>query len=149
METKYKVVNGTSYHVETIDTVIDILDTARGRSKRLKIYLGDTKTGRDWFEENERFGYIGRSTGSIKIPLLIPKINSHGGGALLDHCIVKIQESKGNRVLYQHLLYKSPVIEIKEATTETKYTHEVIINGELYGRCRSLESAKRLKNKMS
>src|SRR5205807_9933210 len=83
---KYQIVNGTAYHAETPQKVIDILERARDNRWRLTIDFGDTKTGASWHEIYDTSGYIGRSTGSIKIPLLVHNARSYGGGALLDHC---------------------------------------------------------------
>lgn len=93
---KYQVVNGTAYHAETPQAVIDILERARANNWRLTFDFGDTKTGESWHEENDISGYIGRSTGTIKIPLLIHNVRSYGGGGLLDHCIVAIKHSNKN-----------------------------------------------------
>lgn len=107
----YKVVNGTAYHEETPDAVVNILENARnsGRETRLRFALGDTETGEDWNEIYDTTGYIGRSTGTIKIPLLIAKVTSYGGPAILDHCIVKIERKrKGEREyteVYRHPKY--------------------------------------------
>jgi hypothetical protein len=98
-----KLSNGTAYHEETCQEVINILEDARQNRSRIRIFFGDTITGEDWKEENYIMGYIGRSTGSIKIPLLVNNSSSHGGGALLDHCIVKITVDK--YTVYQHENY--------------------------------------------
>lgn len=103
----YKIVEGTAYHLETPDPVVSVLsDYQEGRNQtdaRLEIALGDTVTGRSWgYPES---GYIGRSTGSVKIPLLIPNSRSTGGFAILDHCIVRICTARGKLTLYQHPLY--------------------------------------------
>lgn len=110
----YKIIDGTAYHAITPEAVVKILEEIRlsGRTRRIRIFYGDAKTGRDWAEEFDTIGYLGRSTGEIKIPLLINNVRSSGGPGLLDHCIVKIQE--GKRVLYQHEKYNSGEWEIKE-----------------------------------
>lgn len=111
----YKMVNGTFYHDETSYEVIRILENARDPKRiyhlkhvpyRLKISFGDTKTGKAWGDVET--GYIGRSTGTIKIPLIINNQKSTGGPALLDHCIVKIEyaNKKDGGVLYQHPNYQ-------------------------------------------
>ena len=100
---KYVVVDGTSYRKETSPEVIKVLGEAQKSRERLRFRLGDVKTGRDWGDDNER-GVVGRSTGSIKIPLLIKTSRSSGGGALPDDAIVKIVGSNG-RTLYQHPAY--------------------------------------------
>jgi hypothetical protein len=143
-EKSYNVVNGTSYNPETPQRVCDILEYCRLRDIRVQLYYGDTKTGQDWHEENDTRGTIGRSTGIHKIPLLIHNTRSLGGGPVLDHCIVKIKETKTGTVLYQHQLYKAPVIDIKPCTMEG-YQFETHVNGKLYGRHKTLASAERLK----
>lgn len=95
MESKYKEVNGTFYHSETSDKVIKILETCRQNGTRIILDYGDVKTGESWGEMYDITGTIGRSTGKIKVPLLIHNKRSIGGGAILDHCIIGIKTSLG------------------------------------------------------
>lgn len=97
---KYKVVNGTSYHEETPDKLVEILERLRAGKTRIVLDYGDTKTGKSWGDIYDITGHLSRSTGSIKIPILIHNKRSIGGGSILDHCIIKISESKGKKVLY-------------------------------------------------
>jgi hypothetical protein len=99
----YKIVNGTAYRTETNDKIIEVLESARANKTRIRIFYGDQNTGKDWNEEWDIMGTIGRSTGTIKIPLLIKNSRSFGGGGLLDHCIVKITIDK--KVVYKHPAY--------------------------------------------
>lgn len=146
---KYKqTISGTCYNFETNDDLIIILENARLTGKRLKVYLGDNETGKDWKEENDKYIEIGRSCGTIKIPLAIANSKSTGGGALLDHCIIKLVDTSTNIVLYQHAKYKPLKIEIVQSELKG-YSHNLIINGELYSRHKSETSAKRLKSKLS
>jgi len=101
----YNVVNGTYYHKNTPEKIIRILENARNSKRRLRFYFGNTKTGKDWDEIHGVVGYVGRSTGEIKIPLLIYNSRSLGGGALLTDAIVKIETSKNKNVLYKHPNY--------------------------------------------
>lgn len=145
----YKVSeSGTYYSIETPDELIRVLDSIGGTGRRVKIYLGDKNTGRDWMEEDGKVGKVGRSSGSVKIPLLIKTINSHGGGAILDDCIVKIVTSPATsaRTLYQHPFYYQPEMEILEEGLPDKpeYTHTLRIGGEIYSRHTSMRSAQRL-----
>lgn len=105
-QVEYKVVDGTSYHKETPKAVIDVLENSLKTRKRIVLDYGDVKTGKSWGETNDVRGYVGRSTGTIKIPLLVSNSRSHGGGGILDHCILKISESAGGKVLYQIGNYK-------------------------------------------
>jgi hypothetical protein len=97
------IVNDTTYKDDTPKEVIDILERSRTTKLRLRIHYGDTKTGRAWGDVKR--GHVGRSTGRVKIPLMIKTRNSTGGEGILDHCIVLITESRGGRVLYKHPLY--------------------------------------------
>lgn len=89
---KYKIVNGTSYHENTPDSIIEKLEYARINRRRVTLrykkgyedYTGYTKDGLTVHM------YIGRSTGSIKIPLHIASTRSHGGPALSDDLIEEV-----------------------------------------------------------
>jgi hypothetical protein len=113
---KYKIVGGTAYHEETPDAVIEIIEKAMQSQRKicLRFCFGDTDTGKDWCEKNDTIGYIGRSSGNIKVPLLLESVRSSGGGALLDHCIVKIEEIKRHthcpsyHEVYRHPKYHLP-----------------------------------------
>lgn len=106
METKYKVVNGTSYHNETSENVVNVLERCRMNNVRIVVDYGDVSTGQSWGERYDICGSIGRSMGIIKIPLLIKTKRSIGGGGILDHCIIRILSSQGKEVLYSHPNYK-------------------------------------------
>ena len=101
---KYKVVNDTSYHQETPDDLIKVLERARENRTRIVVDYGDVKTGESWGEVHDIAGYVGRSTGTHKIPLLVHNARSLGGGALLDHCILTVKTSKGKRELYKRVI---------------------------------------------
>lgn len=108
-----KQINDTSYHDETPDDVIRVLENARQSRVRLHISYGDVTTGRDWLETFEALGYVGRSVGPVKVPLLIANRRSTGGGAILDHCIVRIRTVAGGRFLWQHPTYHHGKVEIR------------------------------------
>jgi hypothetical protein len=110
----YKVINGTSYDERTNSKVIEVLERVRAQRIRIRVYYGDIITGRSWLEEHDIFGYVGRSNGNSKIPLLVFNNRSYGGGALLDHCIVKITTSAGGNILYKHPSFHTPDLKIVE-----------------------------------
>lgn len=146
--TTYQVLdNGTAYHVETPENILNILERARINGTKLKLYFGDVNTGRDWNEEHDTIGTIGRSTGTVKIPLLITSSRSYGGGAILDHCIVKIKNVKTGETLYQQKEYQKPVFNIVPSDLP-EYSHNVNINGSLYSRHKTERGAKLLVSKM-
>ncbi len=104
---RYKVVNGTSYYIETPDFMVELLERLRHNNTRVRFYFGDMKTGEDWGEINDIFGTIGRSGGSIKIPLLIHNARSSGGGGLLTDSIVMIRHAnkQDGGVIWKHPTY--------------------------------------------
>jgi len=146
---EYKTINGTSFDVRTPDEVVAILENARQNRTRLHVSLGDSESGRDWLEENMVYGFVGRSTGSIKIPLLIYNRRSLGGPGLLDHCIVRIRTSQGGRVLWTHPSYHHGTLEIRQKTEPVTLpdgrtlTVDVLRDGELHASFESIEKARR------
>ena len=99
---------GTSYHEDTIDAVIEVLERVRLDKTRIHIRYGETQganAGRDWMESCDTTGRVSRSWGPTKVPILLYNRRSLGGAAILANCIVRIQESKGGRVLFQHPNY--------------------------------------------
>ena len=79
----------------------NVLSSLIHSGRRVRIWYGDTETGRSWNVESEFYGRIGRSCGKIAIPLLIKNSRSYGGGALLDDCIIRIDDIKEKRILYK------------------------------------------------
>lgn len=149
-----KTTNGTTYHEETPDEVIRVLENARQNRTRLHISLGDQQTGRDWLEEFETHGYVGRSMGPIKVPLLISNTRSLGGGAILDHCIVRIRTSAGGRVLWQHPSYHHGQLQIRQKTEPVTLPDgrilrvEVVQNGKEQAAFEDMSKARRYIQKL-
>ena len=105
-DTIYKLTDGTYWPVDMPDDVIALLLPYVGdRETRLVFDYGDTNTGQSWGEVWGTTGFIGRSMGPIKIPLLIFNNRSLGGSALSGN-IVRVLTAKGKRILYQHPQYK-------------------------------------------
>ena len=153
----YKQINGTSYDLRTPDEVIRVLENARLNRTRLHVSLGHTdgdRIGLDWLEEFESHGYIGRSMGPIKVPLLIANSRSLGGGALLDHCIVRIRQSAGGRVLWQHPAYHFGSMEIRPKAVPVTLldgrvlTVDVLRGGEVHAAFESVAHAHRWVRKL-
>lgn len=106
MAKDYKVVDGISFDKDTPDRVCRLLLAYMNTYPRVRVRLfyGDRKTGKDWCEEYDTMGYIGRSAGTtVKIPLLINNRNSTGGPGILDGCIVRMTVDK--RDVYRHPKY--------------------------------------------
>ena len=111
--------NGTCYNAETPADMVKVLESARLSRDRIRVFYGDQVTGRCWMEENDTIGTIGRSTGRIKIPLLIKTRRSCGGGALLDSAIVKIMlittKFREFSCLYEHPNFNMPEMKVVDS----------------------------------
>lgn len=101
----YKEIDGLFFHKDAPEEVCKIICAAYRDKNRLRFHWGDIKTGEDWGDVNDITGTVGRSTGSIKVPLLIKTSRSSGGGAILDNACVKIVDAKSKEVLYEHPKY--------------------------------------------
>ena len=117
MEQNYKVVNGTCYNENTPNEVIKVLEDARRNNTRIRIFLGDLSTGEDWLDEYDTIGYVGRSSGSCKIPILLSQERSLGGG-ILTHRIVRITIDK--KEVYRNSRYVVPNLEVCDNVGELK-----------------------------
>ena len=145
---EYKLsLSGTAYNPNTPDEVINALEYSRKSQVKVKIYYGDVETGRNWNEERDTIGIIGRSCGDIKIPILLSNSGSIGGVGVLDHCIIKIKTTSGN-VLYQAYNFQESKFEIFPSDLP-EYAYNVHINGKLYSRHKTERSAKILISKLS
>ncbi len=104
-------VNGTTFHDDTPMAVIDALENHR-RARypiRIRLYYGDQSTGLAWGDTET--GYIGRPMGAgekpQRVPLVLPTRASSGGGAILTHCVVKIEcaNKRHGGVIWKHPAY--------------------------------------------
>lgn len=140
--------SGTCYTIGTDYKVAEILEKliSEHRSTRVRLWYGEN--GKSWDEENDVCGYIGRSTGTIKIPLLISSRQSLGGGAILEKYIVKIVDTRTKRTLYQHPNFSQGQFTVENPDLDG-YQANVNKDGNLYGRCKTLISAQRLADFMN
>jgi len=140
----------TTYKPTTPAAVRSILENARETGTRLLIRYGHTEPiegdpnaiGRDWLQESDVTGRIGRSMGQIKVPLLIANSRAHGGGAILDHCIVKIATARGKHTLYQHPAYHQPTLTFGDVQNEG-YAEAIYADGRLHAQFKNKGQARR------
>lgn len=104
-------INGTIMHAETPAAVAEALERARATGERVRIWMGDPETGEDWGEENDVTGKVGRSTGQVKIPLLLANKRSTGGGPILTQYIIRLKV--GNREVYRAANYREAVYTLR------------------------------------
>lgn len=122
-------INETFFDPDTPDKVRRILERYRKSGDALRVFYGDPVTGKDWLDENDVVGTVGRSCGIFKVPLLVEEGES-GGPALLDHCVVRMTDGKTGRELYRHPTYNQPEFEIRpveetDPIAKRGYTHGV------------------------
>ena len=135
----------THFHSETPDAVRTALDNARRSGQRIRIFIGDTKTGKCWNDEYDVLGRVSRSMGDgkggHKIPILLRNSRSRGGGGILDHCIIAIATAPG------HFVYKHPTLDLgtwtQGPTTSPGYVEAAYCNGELHAQFKTAGAAKR------
>jgi hypothetical protein len=103
MTCEHFITDELHFDARTNIKVIETLRQAYHSGERLRLFLGENATGKAWHEEHDVTGTVGRSTGPCKVPLLIAKKSSHGGGAILTQHVVAILSKRG--WLYKHLSF--------------------------------------------
>ena len=146
-------VHGFSFNEGTNEKVMQVLETANKDRRRIRVWYGDVLTGKSWNEENMVCGYVGKSTGINKIPLLIHSSSCYGGSGLLADCIIKIVDTQSKKVYYQHENFNQPTFVAFGGNTLSMehdgYVARVMHDSELYANCKTLTSARRLSDFMN
>lgn len=102
----------TYFDPGTPPEVARVLESCRKALDKIRLVLGDPSTGESWLDEYDVVGTIGRSTGSLKVPLLIED-GEHGGGSILTACVLCIIDWNSGRTRYRHAAYRPPELSIK------------------------------------
>lgn len=120
LPTVYKVTeDGTYFHRDTPDGIIELLELARRLNYYVWFRLGDRNTGRDWLDDNDTAGFVSRSMGPVKIPILLAARNSSGGGGILCDSIIKLVVHGGGRNrVWQSTAYERPELVIFQVAAE-------------------------------
>ena len=105
-----------------------VLESCRRDSRKVRLMSGDTATGRCWLEEHDVVGRIGRSTGTLKVPLLIEP-GADGGTAILTNCLLRIIEWDTGRDLYRHPAFRLPDLSIRRAAEQDERPWHVLHDG--------------------
>jgi len=118
MKPTHRSSQGTDFTTSDV-SLQRVLDAARASRTRVRVtYDGDYgDMGRD-----HDFGYIGRTMGNpaypnggTKSPLLVHNSRSTGGGILMDDHIIKVETSRGRRVLWERSGNNSYAIPVPQA----------------------------------
>jgi hypothetical protein len=132
---KHPVSKRTWYRAGTPAKVRSIIEAARksrqeeGNSGQiLRIFYGDPATGHDWISEYDTIGFIGRTSGSRKEPLILEPLRSEyggvesarGGDIIMTDRILRIIDVRGGEELYRAKNYQLPAFMVGEASAELK-----------------------------
>lgn len=121
----------TWYRAGTCKKVASILEAARcsysdnrDQGTILRLFYGDPETGRDWCEEHETTGFIGRSMGPMRVPLILEPLlddvrditSSKYGGSINTVNVLRIIDVRRAEEIYRAKNYVLPqfAIEVKE-----------------------------------
>jgi hypothetical protein len=132
----------------TSSDVKKILESARNNNNYIRLFFGDKVSGKDWMEESDVYGKIGRSMGTLKVPLLM-RSGEHYGSAISTDAIVKIirftrsnTAGRSQNVLYCHKSYHQPCLSIVEQTA-ADYPIAVTSDGEIYAQFATVTKAQK------
>jgi len=118
----------TWYNTETDPKLVHALNAAYRNSRLVRIFLGNRETGLDWCEENNVTGFIGRSSGTFKVPLLLEayrtgsaSFESAGyGDPINTTAVLRIVEVLSQKELYRHPKYRAPSFKVKGASEDLR-----------------------------
>lgn len=125
----------TFFNSTTPEGVRFALEGARRSGDRIRIWYGDSETGKAWPDEFSIIGYVSRSVGPQKVPILLHDARSIGGMPILADRIVRIDTTSGVR------LYTRTDFDPGEWIVEQC---DVYRDGELFARCKNERQAQRL-----
>ena len=117
MKTKTTILFNNGRKIELDETtaqnneLLQTLKMCHETGRRCRVFYGDKETGRSWNDEHDVMGTLSNSTGNTACLILVPTRRSMGGGALLDSCIIRIDDIKTKSVLYSHPKFHSNIVQ--------------------------------------
>ncbi len=138
--------SGTYYRDTTPRAVIDGIERAYRTGERIRLWTGDLETGRNWYDDHDVTGTVGRSMGLIRVPLLIASPRSSGGGAIGTTSIVCLRV--GGREVWRAPGFEMPAPVIKAEDFEG-YHFAAYLDGKLHARFKTEAMAQRWADFMS
>jgi hypothetical protein len=103
---------------ENAERIAKALKYCYENNMRCRIWYGDSETGESWLDEIDITGYVKRSGGCLKVPLLVYNSRSWGGGEILMNAIVRIDCIKTKEKLYVHKNFHVPSLVIVPSDTD-------------------------------
>ena len=129
----------TYFDPGTEPEVARVLESCRKAGNKVRLVLGDTTTGESWLDEYDVIGTIGRSTGSLKVPLLVED-GETGGGAILTACVLNIIDWHSGRTRYRHPAYRVPDLSMRP-TDDAGHPWAVLISDKEVARLKDIGKA--------
>jgi len=108
---------GTWFDPDTPRELRETLESLRKSGTSVRLWYGDPDTGKTWLEEHDLVGKVGRSTGILKVPLLVAK-GDDGGGAILTANVLRIDSAKLTKSFYKHPKFHVPELTVKQGECE-------------------------------
>lgn len=133
-----------NFNENTSDKVKECIEHCYHSKSRVRIWYGNNNTGECWLEEYDTIGTVGRSSGQVKIPLLLKNARSSGGGGILTNCIIRIDVISSKRTIYKHPLFYVPTLGVYpnlDEETKVKYPFIVLKNGTIQARFKAEKQA--------
>ena len=117
----------TYFDPHTDPSVRRVLETCRLARTPVRLILGNPRTGQSWLEEHDVVGTIGRSTGWLKVPLLVPQ-GEASGSAIQTANVLGIVDWTSGKMLYRHPSYLVPDLLIQQ-TDDRRLPWRVLYQG--------------------
>ncbi len=125
-----KLTQQTYFDPGTDPKAARVLETCRRDGRKLRLILGDTATGQSWLDEHDVVGHIGRSTGTLKVPLLVEP-GADGGVAILTNCLLRLIDWNTSRDLYRHPSFRTPDLTIRRDDATGDLPWQVLHDGKV------------------
>lgn len=118
--------------------VIQQLERARATKRRVRIFYGDTNTGRDYLEYQETVGYVVRPLGT-QVLHLRRRRDSDVGGEILTNQIVRLMMKPPGKnspfeEVYRHPAYHVPSLQVVSARSAV-FNSAVSVSEDAYAVC--------------
>ena len=130
---------GTWFSEETPAVVQKFIERLRHTEETVRVFYGDPKTGLSSMDEFDMIGQIGRSTGVLKVPLLITEGDGYGAN-LSDSRVIRVIRASDGKNLYRHPGFHLPKMEIVE-NEHPKFAASVMVADAVAARFRTYAKA--------
>jgi hypothetical protein len=93
------------------DELASALEACRHSGSKVRLVLGDPRTGDTSFDEDGVVGRIGRSCGALRVPLLVEGGQAFGSPIICDR-VLAILDWETGLPLYRHTSYRPPELRL-------------------------------------